>query len=123
MADPRRVLVVEDERGIREALETALLDEGYQVRTATHGREALDVLAAWPADLILLDLMLPIMDGWLFLRERRRLGAAPDARVVVVSATREARHGTATELDADAVIPKPFDLTQLLDTVARLLAT
>ena len=123
MADPRRVLVVEDEPGIREALEAALLDDGYAVRTATHGREALDTLATWPAELILLDLMLPIMDGWLFLRERRRLGAAPDARVIVVSATREARHGTAAELGADAVIPKPFDLDRLLDTVARLLAT
>ena len=122
MADPRRVLVVEDEPGIREALEAALLDDGYAVRTATHGREALDTLATWPAELILLDLMLPIMDGWLFLRERQRLGAAPDARVIVVSATREARHGTAAELGVDAVIPKPFDLDPLLDTVARLLA-
>ena len=122
MADPRRVLVVEDERGIREALEAALLDEGYDVRTATHGREALDTLARWPAELILLDLMLPIMDGWLFLRERRRLGAAPDARVIVVSATREARHGTSAELGVDAVVPKPFDLDRLLDTMARLLS-
>ena len=121
MADPHRVLVVEDERGIREALEAALLDEGYEVRTATHGREALDTLATWPAEVILLDLMLPIMDGWLFLQERRRLGAAPEARVIVVSATREARHGTATELGADAVVAKPFDLDRLLDTVARLL--
>jgi two-component system chemotaxis response regulator CheY len=122
VADSRRVLVVEDERGIREALEAALLDEGYEVRTATHGREALDTLAAWPADLILLDLMLPIMDGWVFLRERRRLGAAPDARVIVVSATRESRDGTAADLGVDAVVPKPFDLGRLLDTTARLLA-
>ena len=123
MADPRRVLVVEDERGIRESLEAALLDEGYAVRTATHGREALDTLATWPAELILLDLMLPIMDGWHFLRERQRLGAAPDARVIVVSATRETRRGTVADLEADAVIPKPFDLDRLLDTVAQLLAT
>ena len=121
MADPRRVLVVEDERGIREALEAAFLDEGYDVRTATHGREALDTLAAWPAELILLDLMLPIMDGWVFLRERQRLGAAPEARVIVVSATREARNGTAAELGVAAIIPKPFDLDRLLDTAAQLL--
>ena len=116
------MLVVEDERGIREALEAALLDEGYDVRLATHGREALDVLAAWPAELILLDLMLPIMDGWHFLRERQRLGTAPDARVIVVSATREARYGTPAELGVDAVVPKPFDLDRLLDTAARLLS-
>ena len=117
----RRVMVVEDDPSIREALESTLLDEGYQVCAVSHGREALEALRTWPADLILLDLMLPIMDGWVFLAERRRLELAPNARIAIVSATRQARNGDARALGVDAVIPKPFDLDTLLTTTARLL--
>jgi DNA-binding response OmpR family regulator len=114
-------MVVEDDDLIREALEATLVDEGYEVRAVAHGRQALQALRTWPADLILLDLMLPIMDGWVFLAERQRLSLAPNARVAVVSATRQARNGDARALGVDAVIPKPFDLDLLLATTARLL--
>jgi two-component system, chemotaxis family, chemotaxis protein CheY len=120
MAEPHRILVVEDNLSIRETLEATFLDEGYNVRTAAHGREALEVLRTWPAKLVLLDLMLPIMDGWVFLTERQRLGIAPDARIAVVSATRQARSSTSADLGVDAIIPKPFDLNTLLTTVATL---
>jgi two-component system, chemotaxis family, chemotaxis protein CheY len=114
-------MVVEDDPSIRDALESTLIDEGHQVCAVSHGREALEALRTWPADLILLDLMLPIMDGWVFLAERRRLELAPNARIVIVSATRQARNGDARALGVDAVIPKPFDLDTLLTTTARLL--
>lgn len=113
--------MVEDDDSIREALESTLRDEGYQVCAVAHGREALEALRTWPADLILLDLMLPIMDGWVFLAERRRLKLAPRARIALVSATGQARTGEVEPLGVDAVIPKPFDLDVLLDTAARLL--
>ena len=118
MPDASKVLVVEDDETIREVLTTTLEEEGYAVRAVTHGREALDVLAGWPADLIVLDLMLPILDGWGFLAERRRLGVAEAVPVVVVSASR--RGGTARSVDGvAAVLPKPFALEELLAAVER----
>lgn len=117
---PARVLVVEDDPHIRSILETALSDDGYEVRVAAHGREGLSQLDGWPADVILLDLMLPVMDGWTFLAERRQGNLVPNARVVVLSASRGARPEELLEQGADAVIPKPFNLDTLLDTLADL---
>src|SRR5581483_10950225 len=68
----RRVLVVEDDRGIRDLLAAVLTDEGFDVRQAANGKEALAVLERWQPDAILLDLMMPVMDGWTFRREQRR---------------------------------------------------
>ena len=118
MPDAGGVLVVEDDETIREVLTDALSDEGYTVRAVTHGREALGVLAEWRADLIVLDLMLPILDGWGFLEERRRLGVAEGVPVVVVSASR--RGPSALGVDGvAAVLAKPFTLDELLGTVGR----
>ncbi len=118
-----RVLVVEDDTHIRSILETALVDEGYDVRVAAHGLEGLSLLADWPADVILLDLMLPVMDGWTFLAERQQGKIAPHARVVVLSASRGARPEELREQGVDAVIPKPFNLDTLLDRLTELLQT
>jgi two-component system chemotaxis response regulator CheY len=120
MADPAQILVVEDEETIREVLVTALQDEGYAVRDVGDGQRALDVLGAWTPNLIILDLMLPVLDGWDFLRESQRLGLADKVPVVVLSASR--RGTTVTEMfpACAAVIAKPFDLGSLLDTIERL---
>ncbi len=115
--DRGRILVVEDEDTIRQVLELVLGDEGYDVRGVPHGRAALEVLRDWPAQLILLDMMLPIMDGWTFLEERRRLNVAGAARVIVVSASRVAQSTEATQFGVDAIVPKPFDLERLLGLV------
>ena len=116
MPDAARVLVVEDDAMIREVLTMTLDEEGYEVRAVTHGREALDVLGGWPADLILLDLMLPILDGWGFLAERQRLGVAEAVPVIVVSAARRAV-AVRTGDGVAGVLPKPFTLDELLATV------
>jgi DNA-binding response OmpR family regulator len=115
------VLVVEDDHTIREVLVTALEEEGYRVREAVHGRAALDLLEGWPADLIVLDLMLPVLDGWTFLAERRRLDRAASAPVVVVSASRQAVSGLSSDLGVAACLVKPFMLDALLDTVEQTL--
>ena len=119
MAELRRVLVVEDDEAIGELLELALIDEGgYDVRRACDGLEALDVLGVWRPDVIVLDLMMPRMDGWRFREEQVRRGIAPDVPILVASASRRAQSPT---LDfARAVIRKPFDLGELLDLVAEL---
>ena len=121
MAEAPRVLVVEDDHTIREVLVTALEEEGYRVREAAHGRAALDLLEAWPADLIVLDLMLPVLDGWSFLAERQRLDRAAGAPVVVVSASRQAASGLSRDLGVAAYLVKPFMLDTLLDTVEQTL--
>ena len=113
-----RVLVVDDERGIAEALGDALSDEGYEVRLAGNGHEALSVLAGWRPGVILLDLMMPTMDGWAFRAEQLRRPDVADVPVVVVSARRDITQ-EAERLGAAGVLPKPFDLDEVSRIVAR----
>ena len=118
MASKARILVVEDDAMIRELLEIALKDEGYGVRLASQGQQALDVMSAWTPDVVLLDLMLPVMDGWEFIRERDRRGIAPDARIIALSASRPTAEERSDRFAA--VILKPFDLNRLLGTIEEL---
>jgi CheY-like chemotaxis protein len=116
---PRRILVVDDEEGIREVVNDILTLEGYDVREASHGLAALNLLQTYPAHLILLDMRMPIMDGWTFAERYRQL---PDARasVVVMTAAQDARKWAA-EIQADGVLSKPFEVDDLLDVVQRVL--
>ena len=115
----RRVLVVDDDPSIQGFLAEALTDEGYGVRTAGNGREALAVLQEWLPDLILLDLMMTEMDGWAFRSEQRTLAAVADVPVIVLSATRDLA-AKAKGLDAAHIFAKPFDVEALLGTIERL---
>jgi CheY-like chemotaxis protein len=120
MKPARTILVVDDDPEIRESIADLLRDEGYQVAVASHGGEALEQVrnGARP-DLIVLDLMMPVMDGWQFLDERTRDAALRAIPVVVVSATPE----TLQPPDTCAFIRKPMRLDDLLDVVARALAS
>jgi DNA-binding response OmpR family regulator len=115
----RRVLVVDDDPSIQGFLAEALADEGYDVRTAGNGREALSILHSWRPDLILLDLMMPEMDGWAFRAEQRTLPEAAMVPVIVLSATRDLDAKT-RDLEPAQVFSKPFDLELLLGTIERL---
>ncbi len=116
-----RVLITDDEPAIRHLLSEALSNEGYEVREALHGREVLDTLKVWQPNVIVLDLMMPIMDGWTFLMEKRRIESA-NIPVIVISAHRLVE-GEAESLGVTAVFPKPFDLDELLDCIARTTAS
>ena len=110
------ILVVEDDPELRTLFSQILADHGYAVRTAVDGRDALRQLALAPADLILLDMLMPVMDGRAF-----RKAQLADARwrgvpVIVVSATSEFLEADAT-LGAKAVLGKPFDFDELLTLV------
>ena len=121
-AELRRVLVVEDDDAIANLLLDTLADEGvFDARRARDGREALDVLAAWRPDVILLDMMMPGMDGWDFREEQQRLDVATDVPVVVLSASRRIAN-LDPQFAAAAVIAKPFDLDNLLEVVDQLTA-
>ncbi len=113
------MLVVEDEAGIRDALAAALVDEGYEVRAAGDGRAALAVLQRWLPHVIVLDLMMPVMDGWAFRAEQRRLDATRHIPVIVLSGARDVPAST-RQLGVAAAIPKPFDLDTVLDRVGEL---
>jgi two-component system, chemotaxis family, chemotaxis protein CheY len=113
----RTVMVVEDEPAIRELVAEVLGDEGYAVLTAAHGAAALGLLDQHHPDVILLDMRMPVMDGWTFARAYRQR-PAPHAPIVIMSAATDAQQW-ASEVEAQAVMPKPFDLEALVVTVDR----
>lgn len=119
-ASERRILVVEDDDTLRETLTEVLVEEGHEVRVAAHGHEALDQLDGWEPDLILLDLMMPIMDAFAFRTRQVQLGIAPQARTIVISAAPDLESAV-TLLDADGWIEKPFRLQEVVDAVDRML--
>lgn len=112
----KRILVVEDGAVIREAMRMLLEWEDYRVDCASNGREALDQLRRGePPDLILLDLAMPVLDGYQFLRELEQEPALASIPVVVVTATEEASSPVAA-----GHIRKPFQPQELLEIVRRL---
>lgn len=112
-----RVLLVEDDSSIRLSLALALEDEGYEVRAVGRGEEALERFTEAPADLVLVDLMLPGMDGF---EVTRRLRRDSDVPIIVVSARSDTHDIVAgLEAGADDYITKPFVVKEL---TARLRA-
>ena len=114
-----RVLVVEDDEAIRCFVIEALAWEGYEVQEAADGYAALAILSEWRADLVVLDLMMPCCDGWMFRAEQLAREDLSDIPVVVMSAAHDAQR-EADKLQATAIVPKPFELDRLLATVGRL---
>jgi CheY-like chemotaxis protein len=115
----KRVLIVEDDPALRESMAEILADAGYSVGEARDGREGLDWAAEHRPDLILLDLMMPRMDGWQFRtaqKQRPDLAAIP----VIVMSAREPERDDSALAGVAARFPKPFDVAKLLDGVRRL---
>ena len=117
---PKRVLVVDDDKEILVLLERVLRADGYEVVTTTDGAEALLACEREPFALILLDLMMPKMDGEMFLgRLRAKLGAKTPP-VVVLSASSK-RADVARAYGAAATLEKPFELEDVRELVETLL--
>ena len=117
MRRPGFVLVVEDDANIRDVVQMALTDEGYVVETAPNGAAALELAERARPDLILLDMRMPVMDGWDFARTyRERPG--PHAPIVVLTASRKVAEWAA-EVSAQGYVGKPFDLEEVLTAVAH----
>ncbi len=114
---PHHVLVVDDEPELRSVVALVLSEEGYQVEQAANGAEALHVLAHRQPNCVLLDMRMPVLDGWGFAREleARHLHVP----VVVMTAAQDARRWC-DEIGAAGCLPKPFDVDDLLDTVERV---
>jgi two-component system response regulator MprA len=115
-----RVLVVDDEPAVRRALERALRLENHDVTLASDGEEALDVLASAPADAVILDIMMPKLDG---LEVCRRLRKAGDRTPVLMLTARDAIDDRVEGLDvgADDYLVKPFALRELQARLRALL--
>jgi two-component system response regulator MprA len=115
-----KILVVDDERAVRESLRRALELEGYHVELAADGEEALDRLSAAPADAAILDVLMPGIDG---LEVCRRLRADGNAVPVLMLTARAEVDSRVAGLDAgaDDYLPKPFALAELLARVRALL--
>src|SRR5438094_8308706 len=111
------VLVVEDNAILRDALSTVIEHEGYNVEAASNGQEALDRVAHGPPDAILLDMRMPILDGWGFARELCARGLR--VPILVLTAERNAQQ-CAAEIGAEGYLGKPFAIAELLATLARL---
>ena len=122
-AAQQTVLVVDDEASVRAMLGYVLQDEGYDVREAADGAEAITELTVAPPDAMILDLMMPNVDGFDVLRARRDRGIAPDTRVLILTA----KTGTddavwCWELGADEYLVKPVDPDKLAWEMRMLLS-
>jgi DNA-binding response OmpR family regulator len=116
-----RILVVDDEPQVVWVLQLALDAEGYEVLTARNGLEALAQIAEGHPELMVLDVMMPRMDGWSVMRELSKLPESERPRVVMVTALASGRdRATAAELGVDAYVPKPFDMDHLLGVLHGL---
>ena len=109
------VLVVDDDVSIVDFVREALADQGYEVLAATDGGEALGVAAEHRPDLILLDMRMPIVDGWKFAQTYAQTPGV-HAPIIVMTAARDAAD-IAADIHAQGYLAKPFSLDQLLSVV------
>lgn len=121
MAQAPTVLIVDDDPAIRKMLLEVLSLEGYATETATNGREALDLLEHAGPRIILLDLLMPVLDGRGML-EALRADPAVRAQHKVVLVSAWANLEAAHDLAPDALLPKPFTVMQLINVIEPLAA-
>lgn len=117
MSTDARVLVVDDDPAILDFVSMALADEGYDVESATDGQAALEAVHSRPPDLILLDMRMPIMDGWQF-AAAYAAQPGPHAPIIVLTAAEDAAN-LAKEIHAQGYVAKPFALDDLLTVVEQ----
>jgi CheY-like chemotaxis protein len=113
------ILVVDDDKSIRSTISELLKSEGYAVETAANGAEALRLMGQSHPSLVLLDMRMPIVNGWEFARTLRERGIM--VPILVMTAASDAR-SWAREIGAQGYLAKPFDLDDLLLAVERIRA-
>jgi len=110
-----RILVVDDDESIRQIVSIFLTDEGYDVVTVANGQVALDIVYEYQPHIILLDLRMPVMDGWQFVR-CYRAATGPHAPIIAFVAALHAEEER-DQIGAAGLLAKPFDLEDLLSAV------
>jgi CheY-like chemotaxis protein len=118
------VLVVDDDPSIRKMIIAALKrgDVAYKFLEASNGRDALDLMRGDHPDVVVLDLMMPVVSGWDVLRERAIDEVLKDMPVIVVSANRDPELAVAVNAGICAFLPKPFDISALSALVRSCIA-
>ena len=120
--NPPHILIVDDEPNIVMSLEFLMRKNGYQVGIARNGTEALAAIGQTSYDLVLLDIMMPDVDGYQVCRELRQRPGGAATKVILLSAkSREADVQKGYEAGADLYLPKPFSTRQLMEKVRELL--
>ena len=115
-----RVLIVEDDGDLRESLADVLEERGYRAVTATDGREGLRQMRAYEPDIVVLDLMMPLMDGWQFRLAQKRDPSLAAIPVIAISASESAAAAT---IDTDLYLRKPFMPEKMVEAIDNVLLT
>ena len=118
MSGSVRILVIDDDESIRDFTHTALADAGYDVVEAADGAAALDLVGTSRPDVILLDMLMPLMDGWEFARLYHET-PGPHAPIIAVTAARDAG-ARAGQINAAGCLAKPFRLDALFACIAQV---
>ena len=116
----KRVLIVDDDEDMQALLQTVLENQDYEVVTAEDGLVALEELEKSAPDLIVLDLMMPRMDGYAFTEELRNRGLQSSIPIIVLSADVNAKQNS-EQLGADRYMAKPFDVRDLLGEISHFM--
>jgi two-component system alkaline phosphatase synthesis response regulator PhoP len=118
----KKVLIADDERNILTALEYLLQKSGFEVRAAGNGADALKEMERFAPDLVLLDVMMPQINGYEVCQTIRQNPAWKDVKIIMLTAKgRDIDQAKGLALGADAYVTKPFATRQLLDTVAQMI--
>ena len=120
--DGQRILIVDDEAAVADLIEAVLVGEGYTVAIARDGIQGILLARDWKPDLVLMDIMLPGVDGTTAIRRLKADPATADLPIVAMSAGRTIRRQSNELTDADAALSKPFDIEALLAQIEFLLS-
>jgi DNA-binding response OmpR family regulator len=114
----KHILLADDDPGLRESLAAVLRSDGYAVLPAKDGQEALDMVSAFEVDLVLLDLNMPVKNGW---DTFERLTAENPLTPIIIITARPNQLFTALSAGVGALLEKPLDISELLQTIHSLL--
>jgi len=119
-----RILIAEDNAEIRTLVSSILVEEGHKVRVAQDGQQALDMMLDDAPDVLVLDIMMPQMDGYSVLKELKSSGIKEQMKILILTAkTSESDWVRGYELGAHAYLTKPFDPDELINAIEDLLGS
>ena len=120
--EKKRVLVIDDDLPLRGMLAAALRQHGFQVLLAGDGAEGQRALTIYHPDVVLLDLAMPDVNGWDFLQRLQETGHLGKVPIIVVSAHVRVEPQALLQMGVAAILPKPFNLSDLIDVIEHLSA-
>ena len=119
-----RILIAEDNAEIRTLVSSILVEEGHKVGVAQNGQQALDMMIDDPPDVLVLDIMMPQMDGYTVLKELKSSGIKETMKILILTAkTSESDWVRGYKLGADSYLTKPFDTDELINGIEDLLSS